>query len=178
MNVVDLPISKFTYLPKQPDYLNRQVNFNNQSTNQSSFEWNFGDFSKETVNPSPSHTYSDTGYYPVRLIVKNSLGCADTAIELIKVKDIFRLYIPDAITVNNDQLNDNFVVQGRGILFYNLQIFDRWGGKIYDGNMGDKPFDGKDSQGVPLMKGTYLINLTVRDSDGFMHYIRQMLEVL
>ena len=178
MNVVDLPISKFTYLPKQPDYLNRQVNFNNQSTNQSSFEWNFGDFSKETVNPSPSHTYSDTGYYPVRLIVKNSLGCADTAVELIRVKDVFRLYIPDAITVNNDQLNDNFVVQGRGILFYNLQIFDRWGGKIYDGNMGDKPFDGKDSQGVPLMKGTYLINLTVRDSDGFMHYIRQMLEVL
>jgi PKD repeat protein len=178
INVVDLPISKFTYLPKQPDYLNRQVNFNNQSSNQSSFEWNFGDFNKETVNPSPSHTYSDTGYYPVRLIVKNSLGCADTMSEIIRVKDVYRLYIPDAITVNNDQLNDNFVVQGRGIQFYNLQVFDRWGGKIYDGNMGDKPFEGKDNKGLPLMKGTYLINLTVRDFDGFMHYIRQVLEIL
>jgi len=178
MSVVDLPISKFTYLPKQPDYLNRQVNFNNQSTNQSSFEWNFGDFNKETVNPSPSHTYSDTGYFPVRLIVKNSLGCADTMSEMIRVKDVFRLYIPDAITVNNDQLNDNFVVQGRGIKFYKLQIFDRWGGKIYDGNMGDKPFDGKDSKGVSLMKGTYVVNLTVRDFEGYMHYIRQVLEIL
>lgn len=178
MNVVDLPISKFTYLPTQPDYLNRLVNFNNQSTNQSSFEWSFGDFSKETVNPSPSHTYSDTGYFPVRLIVKNSLGCADTMSEMLRVKDVFRIYIPDAITVNNDLLNDNFIVLGRGIQFYNLQIFDRWGGKIYEGNMSDKPFDGKDSKGVPLMKGTYVVNLTVRDFEGFMHYIRQVLEVL
>jgi Zn-dependent metalloprotease len=178
MNVVDLPISKFTYLPIQPDYLNRQVNFNNQSTNQSSFEWSFGDFSKETVNPNPSHTYSDTGFFSVRLIVRNSLGCADTMSEMLRVKDIFRIYIPDAMTVNDDLLNDEFVVLGRGIQFYNLQIFDRWGGKVYDGNMGDKPFDGLDSKGTPLMKGTYLINLTVRDFAGYMHYIRRVLEVL
>jgi PKD repeat protein len=178
INVVELPISKFSYLPIQPDYLNRQVNFNNLSSNQVSFEWNFGDFNKESVNPSPSHTYADTGYYPVQLIVKNSIGCADTMTEMIRVKDIFRIYIPDAITVNNDLLNDNFVVMGRGIQFYNLQIFDRWGAKIYDGNMGDKPFDGKDKNGNQLMKGTYLVNLTVRDFEGFMHYVRQVLEVL
>jgi gliding motility-associated-like protein len=98
--------------------------------------------------------------------------------EMIRVKDIFRIYIPDAITVNNDLLNDNFVVMGRGIQFYNLQIFDRWGAKIYDGNMGDKPFDGKDKNGNQLMKGTYLVNLTVRDFEGFMHYVRQVVEVL
>jgi hypothetical protein len=98
--------------------------------------------------------------------------------EMLRVKDIFRIYIPDAMTVNDDLLNDEFVVLGRGIQFYNLQIFDRWGGKVYDGNMGDKPFDGLDSKGTPLMKGTYLINLTVRDFAGYMHYIRRVLEVL
>jgi hypothetical protein len=49
---------------------------------------------------------------------------------------------------------------------------------VYKGSMGDKPFDGKDPKGAPLPKGTYIVNLSVRDFEGFMHYFRQVLEIL
>ncbi len=178
INVVDLPKAQFTYLPQEPDYLNRDVAFQNSSLNQSSFEWSFGDFTKETSVSSPVHNYPDTGRFPVRLIVKNSIGCADTAYQLVRVKDVFRVFIPDAISMNHDLINDSLVILGRGILTYNLKIFNRWGEMLYNGYMGDAPFNGRDSKGTPLMKGTYLIYLSVRDFEGYMHYIRQTFEIL
>ncbi len=178
MDVRELPVSRFTYLPNIPDYLNREVGFSNLSLNQVSFEWDFGDSYKESTVSNPMHTYPDTGHYPVRLIVRNSIGCADTATEMLRVKDVFRVYIPDAISMNGDHVNDSFIVLGRGILTYNLKIYNRWGEMVYKGDMGSKPFDGRDASGMPLMKGTYVVNLTVRDFEGFMHYIRQVLEIL
>ncbi|MEN9738393.1 MAG: hypothetical protein RLZZ318_426 [Bacteroidota bacterium] len=178
MTVVDLPKAQFTYLPQEPDYIKRDVSFQNNSLNQSTFEWSFGDFTKETSVSSPIHNYPDTGHFPVRLIVKNSIGCADTAYQMLRVKDIFRVFIPDAISMNHDLINDSLIVLGRGILTYNLKIFNRWGEMLYNGYMGDAPFNGRDSKGTPLMKGTYLIYLSVRDFEGYMHYIRQTFEIL
>ncbi len=178
MTVVDLPKAQFSYLPKAPDFINRDVSFQNNSVNQNTFEWSFGDFTKETSVSSPIHNYPDTGRFPVRLIVRNSIGCADTAYELIRVKDVFRVFIPDAISMNHDLINDSLIILGRGILTYNLKVFNRWGEMLYNGNMGDLPFNGRDSKGTPLMKGTYLIYLNVRDFEGYMHYIRQTFEIL
>ena len=178
ISVAELPVARFSYLPNQPDFLNRTVGFSNFSLNQNSFEWDFGDQNKETIQSSPIHTYGDTGHFPVRLIVKNSIGCADTMSEMLRVKDVFRVFIPDAITMNGDQLNDSFIVLGRGIQTYNLKIYNRWGELVYKGSMGEKPFDGRDSKGMPLMNGTYIVNLAVRDFEGFMHYVRQVLEIL
>lgn len=178
MDVHELPISKFTYLPEVPDFLNRQVAFSNLSTNQNTFEWDFGDFNTETTITDPLHTYPDTGHFPVQLIVKNTIGCADTMEQMLRVKDVFRVFIPDAITMNGDHINDSFIVLGRGIQTYNLKIYNRWGEMVYKGDMGGKPFEGKDKNGLPLIKGTYVVYLTVRDFEGFMHYVRQVLEIL
>ncbi|MDW8134872.1 MAG: PKD domain-containing protein, partial [Bacteroidia bacterium] len=47
--------------------------------------WNFGDGSPlVSGNPSPSHTYTQAGIFPVILAVSNGL-CTDTAIHLIEV---------------------------------------------------------------------------------------------
>lgn len=53
-------------------------NFQNNSFNATTFNWTFGDNSSSTI-ANPTHTYVDTGAYPVTLIVTNNLaGCADT----------------------------------------------------------------------------------------------------
>jgi gliding motility-associated-like protein len=43
-----------------------------------------------------------------------------------------KLYVPNAFTVNNDNLNESFVVKGVYIADYNIKIFNRWGEKIFD----------------------------------------------
>lgn len=57
------------------------VNFENLSVGSGvlQYQWNFGDGTTST-EINPSHDYSSNGNYTVRLIVRNSNGCADTII--------------------------------------------------------------------------------------------------
>ncbi len=61
---------------------------NSSSTNISSYLWNFGD-TKSTSNASdqamPTHIYSDTGIYTLKLVVKNNAGCQDSTTSSVKV---------------------------------------------------------------------------------------------
>ena len=52
------------------------ANFTN-STNASSYQWNFGDGATSTQS-NPSHNYSNFGTYNVTLIAKDTAGCSDT----------------------------------------------------------------------------------------------------
>ncbi len=49
-----------------------------------SFHWSFGDGSSDTV-ALPFHSYDSAGKYTVRLILRDSLGCDDTALRIMYV---------------------------------------------------------------------------------------------
>ncbi len=178
IKIIENPKAAYLVNPEMPDYLNPDATFSNQSSDFDAFEWDFGDNTKDVINGSPTHTYGDTGYYKTRLIVSNYLGCKDTAEKLVRVKDVYRFYIPNAISVNDDNINDSFVVKGKGILYYKLKVYNRWGEKVYDGDSEHKGFNGRDPRGDKLIKGTYIIDLEIRDFEGFMHYERHVLEIL
>lgn len=54
------------------------VNFTNTSTGASSYLWTFGDGASSEV-VSPSSPYTAAGLYTVKLLAKNTLGCADSS---------------------------------------------------------------------------------------------------
>ena len=55
------------------------VNFNNTSTNATTYYWDFGDGATSNA-VTPSHTFNNPGQYDVMLISTNNLGCTDTTI--------------------------------------------------------------------------------------------------
>ncbi|MDQ6609734.1 MAG: PKD domain-containing protein, partial [Bacteroidota bacterium] len=63
------------------------VNFSNTSQNGIGYKWDFGDGTTSTTQ-NPSHTYSSTGQFTVKLIAFNSGGCSDTIVKtnFIKIK--------------------------------------------------------------------------------------------
>lgn len=61
------------------------VNFSNQVSADNSYLWYFGDSSTSTQS-NPSHTYTDTGVFSVRLIVTNSSGCIDSSTKTKYIK--------------------------------------------------------------------------------------------
>ncbi len=69
------------------------VNFNNTS-NGTSYIWDFGDGSPTSTAVSPSHTYNNTGNYTVMLIANSSTSCvtADTA--------YFTVSVPAQLSIN------------------------------------------------------------------------------
>ena len=53
------------------------------------------------------------------------------------------IYIPDAFTPNGDGINDYYQVFGRCARLVRINIFNRWGEKVWDAdNINDK-WDGK-----------------------------------
>ncbi|WP_207496239.1 PKD domain-containing protein [Aridibaculum aurantiacum] len=78
----------------KPDYITCDgytMTFQNESTSagNNSYTWNFGDPASGANNvsnlPTPTHTYSDTGIYTLKLKVENTVGCRDSATALVRV---------------------------------------------------------------------------------------------
>lgn len=67
-----------------------------------------------------------------------------------------QLYIPTAFSPNSDGINDAFIAQGRYIVQFNLEVYDRWGNVIFESRKLDDGWNGTTSDGVsPAPAGNY-----------------------
>lgn len=95
---------------------NNQVFFTNNSTNASSYYWDFGNGSTST-DSNPWTAYSSVGVYDVMLIAENDLCPSDTLNAVVEIIDVTRIE-EDELTVTvypnpfNDQLNIRISASG------------------------------------------------------------------
>ncbi|GIV30263.1 MAG: hypothetical protein KatS3mg028_1329 [Bacteroidia bacterium] len=148
VTVYPRPVADFTVIPSVINNYEPIATFVNQSVGGTFFQWNFGDpLSNTNVSNevSPIHYYERDGEYMVALFVMNEFDCRDSAYKNILVKPEFSIYIPNVFTPDGDGLNDTFAVKGIGISKqdFSMQIFNRWGMKIFSSNDIDRPWDGK-----------------------------------
>jgi gliding motility-associated-like protein len=158
VDIVASPVANFTFSPQLPDFLNREVQFENESSNATNYMWLFSDGGLST-NENIAYSFSDTGRYTATLIAQNDYGCADTLVRELRVKDVFLLHIPNAFTPNADGLNDGFRVSSRGIVSYNLSIFNNWGEILYSTQNPNDAWDGK-YQGELVSPGLYFYTIS------------------
>ncbi|HTA81858.1 MAG TPA: gliding motility-associated C-terminal domain-containing protein, partial [Bacteroidia bacterium] len=142
------------------------VSFTNTSTNATSYYWNFGDGNTST-DSSVYEQYNEQGIYIVTLVGSNSIGCSDTAWDTIHVTQ--GIYIPNVFTPNGDGQNDVFHVTAGGIQFYNIEIFDRWGQKVFIADSPNIDWTGRSDSGVEDSDGTYyyIIKATAFDKTSY-----------
>ena len=116
---------------------NYTFSFNNLTSNSNKYQyqWNLGDGTFASSRDVAFHKYSDTGNYPIRLIVLDtSTNCSDTTIRIARI-DGFPgwLFVPNAICPNCIQSNlREFIPKGKGLKEYKLQIFTTWGELIFE----------------------------------------------
>jgi PKD repeat protein len=109
-----------------------------------SWTWDFRDSVRiPNVNPA-THTFLNPGNYPVKLQLTDINGCDTAIIHDITVK-ILNLFIPNVITPNGDNKNDQLFIKEKVsennykeidllevYLSNELVIYDRWGKKVYN----------------------------------------------
>lgn len=128
------------------------VNFTDASIGATGYSWNFGNLNSSTLqNPSAIFV---SGTYTVILTISAGT-CNDTASIVITVEDVLSLEIPNVFTPNNDGTNDVFTVISKGVKEISLQIFNRWGEKLYELVGPKTAWDGLNSHGVKVPDGTY-----------------------
>ena len=140
------------------------VHFTNTSTNAKNYFWNFGDTTAISILVNPSHIYNNEGLYKVILVAENN-GCTDTAEAIIQSTGGLIVFIPNAFTVNNDGLNDEFVISYTQANLKKMHgtIWNRWGEKIYEFEMpGGKWWDGKVNENF-VQTDTYFYTIEATD---------------
>ena len=161
------PTSIFTYSP-QPPQANTAVVFTNNTVGGSNYKWSYGDGDSlitTNINAVVSHIYNATNTYIACLIATNNNGCADTTCQNIQAITIPLLDVPNAITPNNDGINDKVLVRGYGITKMDWRIYNRWGALLFQSNDQKIGWDGK-FKGIIQAQDVYTYTLDVEFSDG------------
>jgi gliding motility-associated-like protein len=137
------------------------VNFTNNSTNFSTYAWNFGD-NTTSADLNPTHIFTEDGVFNTVLTVNDTNGCVLTTNADIVVRSDISYFIPNVFTPNSDSINDYFNIVGTGINSIKGRIFNRWGQEVYNWDSLQKGWDGN-SNGTesPSAVYFYLINLNV-----------------
>jgi len=137
------------------------VNFTNNSTNFTTYAWNFGDNTTST-DLNPTHVFTEDGIFNTVLTVNDTNGCVLTTNADIVVRNDISYFIPNVFTPNSDSINDYFNIVGTGITSIKGRIFNRWGQEVYNWDSLQKGWDGN-SNGTesPSAVYFYLINLNV-----------------
>ncbi len=152
------------------------VQFTDQSTGTIvNWYWTMGDESSKTNLTEFEHPYPNVGTYPVMLVVTDTNGCKDTANDVIIVKDIFTIYIPNAFTPTEDGKNEFFFPKGINWDpdYFEMYIFDRWGNimfKSFDQN--NMKWDGtlnNDKDEDHQFIDVYVYLIRVKEIDGPKH---------
>ncbi len=142
-----------------------EVSFSNNSVGGIDFMWYFGDGDSSQA-ADPVHTFQSGGNFLVTLVVNPNTSCADSLtstviFDLVSASDV---YIPNCFTPNNDVLNEVFEIFGPvDCFFVRMQIYDRWGHKIWE---TDRPmynfWDGK-INGNTVQEDVYVYRLEYKD---------------
>jgi gliding motility-associated-like protein len=116
--------------------------------------WNFGDGGTSNIQ-TPNYSYSGPGTYNVQLIVTNAAGCLDTVMATVIVDYNEGVVIPNIFSPNGDGINDSFFITHNGFKDFHIDIFNRWGQKLYSSDAANFAWDGKDTNGQYVSDGTY-----------------------
>ena len=170
INVYPTPSANFSVYPLSIDEYNPNVNTFNYSTGGISYLWDFGDNTFSNLF-EPEHTYQNSGNYYITLDVYNQYDCVDSASTEIKVEPIFTYYIPNAFTPTEDNKNETFFGKGTGYKNVIMQIFNRWGEKIYEENSLNPSWDGK-LNGIDCQIDVYVYQFFVTDIFDEVHLYR------
>lgn len=124
-----------------------------------------------SLNGTKTTDASVAGENPDPITAGDVSPSSPTSFELSRVP----LFIPEGFSPNNDGINDLFVITnsaGRTIL---LNIYNRWGNRVYKSTAYKNNWDGKCTEGIYLGQdlpvGTYYYVIVIDEGKKFVGYI-------
>ncbi|MEZ4888692.1 MAG: gliding motility-associated C-terminal domain-containing protein [Chitinophagales bacterium] len=111
-----------------------------------------------TVSPLQNTRYT--------IVVTDEYGCAATADVTVRVESNEMALVPNAFSPNGDGVNDRFYVLGRNIETIDLQIYNRFGERIFQTSTVGDGWDGTyKNQDLDIGSYAYFVVVTYRSGD-------------
>ena len=176
--VYALPIANFTVSSSNFGINQMNLKFKPLQNPSYKYQWLFPDGSISSKD-TPSINIAEQFKGNVNLVITDKNGCIDSSNQFVSFyPNNFNVFIPSAITVNGDLLNDGFKIEGLGeVLDFKMDIFNRWGEEIYMSNDPKKAWDGS-YQGAYVPDGVYTYLIEFKYFDGKSYIFRGTITVL
>ncbi|MEQ8625624.1 MAG: PKD domain-containing protein, partial [Vicingaceae bacterium] len=166
----------FTYL-NSPRCSGAVLEIENNSTSSERYEWWLnGSFAGS--EEEPKFRIDNLKENTLQLIGFNG-ECSDTLTEIIPAAsfmELLQLKDANVFTPNGDGINDLFDpgFEGEFIGCVGFVIYDRWGKKVFDSNIGQYGWDGVTLEGERAKNGTYyyIINIAGEEIKGSVYLSR------
>jgi large repetitive protein len=165
------PIADFYPNPYITTIAEAAIEFVDLSVGANTWNWYFGD-GGTSDQQSPFHNFPDTGIYIIYQYVSNEWGCMDSASATVRINDFFTFYAPNAFSPNGDGINDVFLFKGTGIDpdKFSLDIFDRWGKRLFHNSDIEEGWNGMDQRSKKVQpQGVYTYLVVVTDNNNISH---------
>jgi PKD repeat protein len=124
----------FTVTPEVDNEYNSTFNYNVDLPDLSlDYNWNFGD-NYWGYGAYTQHYYEYVGTFNVELIATDNVGCQTSVNQVVRIEDPLNVYVPNAFTPDQNNLNEVFlpVIRGKDkIVNYTFQVVDRWGNTVF-----------------------------------------------
>lgn len=159
--IEDNPIASFSPSSSVVSVFDSEVAFNNTSSGAVNYDWDFGDGSAGSTQENPVHQFpsEEAGGYTVWLIAYSPLGCPDSTLRTITINEELIFYIPNTVTPDNDDFNQNWQVvfsSGYDPYDFNLYVYNRWGELIWESHDASVGWDATYGiNGREVQDGTY-----------------------
>jgi gliding motility-associated-like protein len=160
LTVFPSPRADFSVTPAETSIFEPEISVvNYASSDVINFLYDFNDgFTSTYMNEK--HTYLKPGNFMLSQTVTNKYNCSDVKTKEIIVYPEFRFWVPNVFTPGEDGLNDVFKPIAIGVSDFKIELFDRFGEKLFtseDLNNGwDGRFKGQScKQDVYVWKATY-----------------------
>ena len=165
VEVFSNPVADFNASTYSTTELNSKINFYNNSNGENSYLW---DFDNGVISSEINATidFSDIRTYDVLLQVISVDGCEDEMIKTINITPKFTLFTPNSFTPNGDGNNDVFLAEGNGVDSFEMQVFDRWGGKVFESSDIEYGWNGLDDSNNIVGIGKYMFHISLYDYNG------------
>ncbi len=131
-----------------------------------------------------SHTFSDSGWFNVQMIVENSqvitegyasgnaYSCYDTSSISVYVYEVDIFMAPNVINLTSDNPENQVFrpfIYGEAPIDYHLIIYNRWGERIFETFDYYRAWDGRGGNRVPLKSDNYVWIAGYKDKYGNPH---------
>ncbi len=162
------PIASFSTSPEIAELPNTNFEFNNESNNGEDYHWTFTYLGQAyTEDAEFTFPLERPNSYLVWLYASTQYGCIDSTSRQVEVKQAIDVYIPNAFTPDYDGINDLWQIHGTGFEYegFKAQVFDRWGGLIYESSDPFGAWTGAALNGSYFVPdGAYNYRVIIRDS--------------
>ncbi len=100
-------------------------------------------------------------------MVSDVNNCSASATSIVTVAQQNTIVVPNAFSPNNDDVNDIFLLNGYNIARVELEVYNRWGNKVYSSDITNlsNGWDGT-YKGIAQELGVYVYYGTVTYTDG------------